>query len=770
MRALSDAVLERPRAALALLAALSAFFALGATRLETQAGYRAFLGSGHPAVRALDAFTERFGGGLPFAAVWSCGAPAPCERVFDAPALRMAHDVARALEAQPGVVRVDGPATSPLLVPDFGLPTLRRLAPRGEPAPDLEELAARALADPMWAGQLVSPDGRAGALLIHLGDSRSETGVRALARLRESLAPWEDRGFRFHLVGGPVEFVVAGAELARGTAALVPVMVGLVGLILLALFRSLGTAAAALVCVGGAVLWTLGLQGWLGWPQTSLSQALPPLVLVIGVCDAIHLLAGTASRASRHPDESRASALRAVVSRVGPPCLLTTLTTAAGFASFGASGLESLARFGWLAAFGVCAALLFCFSLLPLLALRLAPARRDPGPGWARVLDGVTAATRRRPGAWLVGAAGLAALGAWGIGSLRIDARFEDLYGADSQVVRWVEAASRELREAETLELALVAPPDERWDSARALALVARAEGLAELDGLARPLSILTPLREIHQLMHREPLVLDGSEASGERARSMLRLLALEDPSLLRLFVDRGGGALRVSFQAGKTPQAELRALLAEVRGRLEAALPSGWTLQLTGPLATVGAMIDEIRRTQLVSFAVAGTLVLLLIALFFRSVGSALLALVPTGLPVLLTLGAMGWAGIALDVGSAMVAAVVLGLAVDNAIHLLSAYRARRGAGAAPEPAIAGAVRDVGRALSTSALALGLGFLCLALAPWRSIASFGLVSAVAIAGALAAALLVLPALITAGSDVQKFSLRSQRPPRPPEE
>ena len=114
------------------------------------------------------------------------------------------------------------------------------------------------------------------------------------------------------------------------------------------------------------------------------------------------------------------------------------------------------------------------------------------------------------------------------------------------------------------------------------------------------------------------------------------------------------------------------------------------------------------------------------------------------------MTLGAMGWLGLALDVGSAMVAAVVLGLAVDDAIHLLDAYRGRRAAGDAAPLALAASVRRVGRALVTTSLALSLGFSALALSPWQTVASFGSIAAIAILGALAANLLLLPALLVA--------------------
>jgi hypothetical protein len=228
----------------------------------------------------------------------------------------------------------------------------------------------------------------------------------------------------------------------------------------------------------------------------------------------------------------------------------------------------------------------------------------------------------------------------------------------------------------------------------------------------------------------------------------MLRLLRFEDPELVGFFLADDGG-YRVSFQSEKLPQQELRALLREVDASLAATLPAGWNATVTGPLAVVGVMIDEIRATQLRSFSLAGVLVFALLLLFFRSAGIAGMALVPALLPVLLSLGAMGLAGVPLDVGTAMVAAVLLGLAVDDAIHLLSAYQRHHDAGRSPEEAVGAAVRDVGRAVVTSSAALTLGFLVLTLAPWQSLASFGFVAAVAALSALASVLLVLPALLT---------------------
>jgi len=727
-----------------ILGAVTLVAGLGVARLESAVGYRSLLGERHPVVRQLDAFVGRFGGGLPLVAVWTC-AESPCDDVFDARSLRMAHAVARALEPLEGVRRVDSPATSPLVAPEpLDLPRARRLAPDGTPVSDVGALAPVALADPLWARQLVSEDGQAGAVLIHLGGSDSRTSTRVHAALVAALAPWQRDGFRFHLVGGPVEFVVAGGELERSMVRVVPAMVALVGLTLMLLFRSVAAAALSLVTVGLAVVWTLGLAGWLGWPQTTLSQALAPLLLVVGVCHGIHYLARLAGEPAAR---GRLAALRDVSAELGAPCLMTSVTTAAGFGSLGVSGLESIARFGMLAAAGVFAALLLTFTVLPLVVSAL-PARwlagAEGSERWDALL-GLTrlAASRPRAVGMVVGLAVTLAL--VGVARLRIDASFEDLYGADSDVVRWAETVGRVLRAPDTLEIAVTPPaPDVPVSETLAVARAIAAE-LPALDGLGRPRSAFDLVDHLHRLLHGEAL--PAGRAGAERVEAMLRLARSEDAGAVALLLDDASGSARISVEAVKLPQERLRATLAAVDALAARKLPPGFAATVTGPLAVVGAMIDELRMTQLWSFSLAAFVIFVVVTCFFRSPVLGLVAVIPTALPDLVTVGVMGLSGLPLDVGSAMVAAVVLGVAVDDAIHVLSAEREARARGLASDAAIAEAYARTGRALVTTSVALAAGFLTLTLSSWHSIASFGLVAAVAIVLALVATLVVLPPL-----------------------
>jgi predicted RND superfamily exporter protein len=746
--------LSRPAATLAAALALTLGFAAGLPRLETAVGYRAFLGAGHPSVRRLDAFLERYEGGLPLALVYACEGGAPCESVFDVAALEMARDVSAALAAAPGVRGVLSPANAALFVPERPPlpPRPRRFVENGAPAPDREALAGRARADRLWRGVLVSEDGRTGAIVVEVAGSDGATAQQVWRAAERATAPFEARGFQFAAIGGPVEFVVAGGELEAAARRLVPLMVGLVALGLALLLRSPGASLALLAAVGVAVVWTLGLLGWLGWPENTLTQILPPIVLVIGTCNGLHLVARqAAARAERPQDGARAHLLRAAA-EVGTPCAMMTLTTLGGFLSFVPGGLEAFARFGVAAAFGVAASLLLSFTLLPLALLRLPPRplpdRRAPGSLEA-LLGRVVRAVRRRSGAVLLAAAALAGVCGVGMARLRVDARFEDLYGEDSRVVRWARFAGERLRPPDALEVELALPAGADVADPATLAVLERAAAsLAALPDAGRVRSLLDPLSAAHRLATGDDPRLERPAATTRGNRLLLDHLARDPSGVLSHYLAESEGRLRLSVETGKLPQDRLRAFVAGAEQALGAALPAGWSFALTGPIALVRDMLEAIQSSQRSSFLQAWAAVALLVTLFLRSLRFGLLVMVPTVLPAVVTVGAMGVLGVPLDPGTAMVGAIALGISDDDAIHLLAQYRRLRGEGLEAADAVEGAVLHAGRAIVTTSLTLALGFSALALSPWKSVASFGVLSALAIAAALVAVLVVLPALL----------------------
>jgi hypothetical protein len=746
--------LSRPAATLAATLVLTLAFAAGMARLETAVGYRAFLGAGHPSVQRFDAFLERYEGGLPLALVYACEGGAPCQSVFDAAALEMARDVSAALAAEPGVRGVLSPATATLWVPERPPlpPRPRRFVEDGEPAADREALAQRARADRLWRGTLVSADGRTGAIVAEVAGSDGATAQQVWQAAERAMAPFEALGFRFAAVGGPVEFVVAGGELEAAARRLVPLMVALVALGLAFLLRSPGASLALLGAVGVAVVWTLGLLGWLGWPENTLTQILPPIVLVIGTCNGLHLVARQAAARAECPEDAPRDHLLRAAAEVGAPCAMMTATTLGGFLSFVPGGLEAFARFGAAAAFGVAASLLLSFTLLPVALLRLpprpAPARLAPG-SLEGLLARIARAVQRNTGWVLLGAAGLAALGGAGMLRLRVDARFEDLYGEHSRVVQWAEFAGERLRPPDTLEVELALPVGADVAAPATLAILERvAAELAALPDAGRVRSLLDPLAAAHRLATGDDPRLERPAATARGNRLLIDQLSRDASGPLSHYLAEDAGRLRLSVETGKLPQDRLRRFVAGAEEALHAALPAGWSFSLTGPILLVHDMLEAIQSSQRSSFLQAWAVVGLLVTAFLRSLRLGALVMIPTVLPVVVTVGAMGVLGIPLDPGSAMVAAVALGISDDDAIHLLAQYQRLRREGVPAAEAVEGAMLHAGRAIVTTSLALAVGFSVLALSPWKSVASFGVLSAIAIAAALVAVLVVLPAVL----------------------
>jgi len=761
--ALTNAALRAPRLCIGLVLALCLALGAGALRLRTDAGFRAYVGPDHPAVRDFDAFLARFGGGLPVAAVWSCAQSRACTDVFDASALEMAHAVATTLRSTRGVRAVASPATSPLLVPSEDGFAVRALVEEGRPAPDHRALGARARLDPLWVGSLISADADVGALVIELESSASDASVAVLRALEKSLAPWEARGFQFALVGDPVEFVIAGGDLERDSRRLVPLIAAMIGALLLLLFRSLRVSLASLVAVGIAVGWSFGALGWLGWPQTAVTQALAPFVVVVGVCNAIHLIARYASELGATGGATlaqRESAMRAAVRDIGGSCFIASATTAAGFASFATSGALSFLHFGVIAAFGVMTALTLSFTLLPVWLVRTPLDGRSVSSAnvaWGRALELVVDGALRRSGWVLAGTLVLCAAAVLGLARLRVEVDVYHLFGEETRVVRWIRFVEERLRKPDTLDVVLTLPEGRQLGDPEVLAALERvSRSLSALPGLGRARSVLDPLRRLNRLLHQDDPVFERAAATREGNAELLLLLSLQDPQALDRWVslDARHARVEVEMQAGTHSYGE--GVLASVQQLLDSEFLRGFGTEINGPVKVFVQMVAEVQRTQLASFASAAGVVTLMVAFFLRSLAFALAAMLPTLFPVLVTLGAMGLAGVYLDMGTAMIAAVVLGIAVDDTVHLLTQYRRRRAGGLAPAPAIRAAVLHVGRAVVTTSLALSLGFFVLTLSSWESVASFGFLSGLAILVALVADLVILPAVIAVGARLER--------------
>jgi predicted RND superfamily exporter protein len=197
--------------------------------------------------------------------------------------------------------------------------------------------------------------------------------------------------------------------------------------------------------------------------------------------------------------------------------------------------------------------------------------------------------------------------------------------------------------------------------------------------------------------------------------------------------------------------------LLANMERVLADGLPESWNHLVTGPVVLMNHFGSEFSRSQTNIVSASSALVIVLIAIYLKSLPWALLAVIPNAAALVLLFGIMGHWGILLNFGSAVVAPIAIGIAADDTIHFLTAYSRERRSGKEPKAALRRAIAAVGEAVLATAAALSLGFLSMMTSPMATVADMGLLCAIAIMGATAADLLVLPALIATVARWRRF-------------
>jgi hypothetical protein len=598
-----------------------------------------------------------------------------------------------------------------------------------------------------------------GVIVVQPNDTKSETEAQVVEAVEQALAPFEARGFEFYLVGDAISTVLSGRELAESSAKLIPFTVLVIALVLLTLSRSWQSVAVALGTMGIALLWTFGMLGWLDWPQDGILEVLAPLILVVGVCDAIHLLSRYAAEAERRGGASsgdeRTAVLLEVARDVGPPCLITSLTTTGAFLSFTTSALDTFIRFGVISAFGVMACLVLTFTLLPILAraLPLSGSRAQrASQSWRSALDAMVRTSDTRAVPILLATAALFVFFSTGwFLSLRMETDWTESLGENSHVVGWSRFLEERLRPPSSLEIEITLPPGAPIEDPGTLRIVSDfADFLSNVEGLGTTTSILDPIGRLNRFLHDDDPAFERVGDSRAANAELIELIAFDDPAMLANWLTLDRSALRISVEALWAPHRATGRVLESIRDYARAEFPPSWSVVLSGEEAINFDWVKDVQSTQFRSFPTAFVLVFVMVAIFLGSIRLSVGAMIPTMLPVVVTVGAMGWMGMGLDVGRAMIAAVLIGIAVDDSIHVLSQYKRRRVGGEDPREAIRGAILHSGRAVVTTSLALSLGFLTLMASAWQTISSFGFFVALAILGALAAALFVLPALIFA--------------------
>ncbi len=671
--------------------------------------------------------------------------------------LQYVHDLAGAFEHRPWADRVSAPTNLP--IPRAGAPgELIVDSPiRGNTVdPDeIDDLRAALAGSHFVEGTLISASRRVAIVAIALAP-----GWETIAQLQpvvdevdaELAARPPPDGVTTSLTGIPIIRVDVVDRILNDQKTLLPLAMLATGIMLLLAFRWWPAIVFPTAAVAMSTALLVGGMAWAGEPFNIINQMLPILLLVIGISDAIHLVARYGEESSLH--DARGAAARTLAT-MAVACFLTSFTTAVGFGSLAMSRTEILARFGVTAAIGVLGAWIVTIVFLPP-ALTFAPRpsrallEHTDGP-LERVLDRIVTFVMRHTTAVMV-VAFATLVGATVVASRTpIDTTLLETFPEGDPVARQVHLLQDELDGILPLEISLMSDTEGRFDDPAVLTAVFELQQwVRQQQGVLRVTSWDDMLRDAWVAYSGDDERRTAPFTSEAQVAQLASLLegGVDDPLAPWVTPDRRHMRVQVKMEdEGSRAALELvRPLQIEI-DRLFGDFDDV-QVELTGDAYTGSIGLTSLIHDMLTSLGTAFIIIFIFMSLLFRSLRMGLISVPPNIIPLVMTLAWMSLTGINLNTSTVIIFSISLGLAVDDTIHMLARFQEETRAGRSRDEAIHIATRGSGRAIVVTSAMLLAGMVVIYQGSFVPTRLFAELTAITIAGCLVGDLIVLPALL----------------------
>lgn len=574
-------------------------------------------------------------------------------------------------------------------------------------------------------GLLVSKDRKTAGIRLLLKDfSDDASGLdRLVDDLEATMAKHRRPGAHIAVAGIPLQKHEAARLVLRDQRIFSPLCFVVLGVVLLFVTRHLSGMLLPLGFALLTIVWTLGLYAWSGRSLNMITSLLPPVIMTLSASTTIHLYMEW-----RHIEEQdRLKRITVALRTLFMPCLLASGTTVIGFLSLLLNDTPAVRSFGLFAAIGVAISFVIGLSGMAV-ALSFCGIPKENhhregvlGKALTRLLSGVAELAIRHPVAIVLVSLLLCGLGV--SGALRVNSNTDLLQflGAKSRLVQDTRFIDEHLTGTGVIEL-----------------LVDRADG----EPFSGPEEMI-PLAEFEDALRQLPHV-----------KHVIGLVdvpreVLPDADSMRSFLSEDSKTLRITLAADSVGTREGAELVDSIREEAADKLGDDFKVAETGAFYRIVDESNHLTTSQVQSFGAALGFILLSIGLFFRSFRVMALAILPNVAPLLLAAAIMGYGGIDLSTGTSMIASVMIGIAVDDTIHFISAFR--RNYQGDVDAAIRTTMSSTGLSLIATTLALSLGFWVAIFGSFQPTVHFALLSGITMWFALAFDLVVLPACLKLG-------------------
>jgi len=728
-----------PKSIIVAIVLLTIFFYSGLNKLEVSGDVKSMLSKDDPARIAYDQVDETFGGAKYAMIVMDMG------EVFSARSLREIDQLTLELEKVKGVNSVLSiTKVEEIRGVEGGIEVVELIADIPDSEAELRKIKKRVLSDDDYAGQIVSENGKIALIMVQLLPQADEEKV--ITNIKAVLHKL-DLDEKAYLTGDAVLDTEVDNIISRDMSKLLPLaMLVMIGILYFS-FRNLRGVVLPLLIVVVTVIWTLGLMGYLGIPLTPISNILPVILISMGIADGIHILARYREELSLGRDKRKA--LFRTIVFVGMACFITSLTTMGGFGSLGVSSLTLIKSFGLFTAVGVGIAFIITVTFFLAFLFLLRPHKREVVGDNKIFLQGTL-------GKWadfivdrakivLIIAGVLILAAGLGIPFISAESDFIKFFPPGGPVRSAYNVVEDNFGGADIIQIAV---KGNILDPEILRAMEHLQNDIKEIEILSQPASIVNLLRNTNQALHEgkpEYKVLPETE---EETAQYLLLLSLGGSEQLDNMLSFDYKHALIQSRVSTYKSSERAEMINKVEGAINKYFDGKAEAVLTGTPILACRMVNLMVKGQLQSLALAILFIFILMVIISRSLIYGALCIIPITLTVILNFGIMGWFKIPLDVASAVIASIVIGIGVDYAIHFFNRYKEELALGKSVEQALKITISNTGQAIFYNAAAVGLGFFVLVFAAMPPLGRMGWMIALTMLFSSMASMTVLPALL----------------------
>lgn len=632
---------------------------------------------------------------------------------------------------------------------------------------DIRALRQTLFANPLIARVLVSPDEKATMIVAQPTFDLWETGrcVAAHEAFKAILAADPGPG-RSYLAGYPMMTGLADRAMNQDNRLMLPLILAAVIVLLGAAFRSLRGVWIPLSVVAGSTVWTFGAMQLLGFKITFVSTSIPIVLVAMGIADGIHVLHEYTHRL--RSGEDNLAAVRRTMTEMNAPVVMTSLTTAAGFVSLGATSIVPIRQYGIAVAIGILAAMFLSLCFIPACLVLLGKPKRLPSAEeaegrllhrWSRIIGRFSIRHAR-----LVIAAFVLGLFLTSALATRIRAQQDPthLFRQDSEIRVSDEFINTHFPGTGSIYLQVDSREDDGVKNPELLQRIRRTqERMEPMPEVGNSLSLADFLVHMHRVLHdgdpayaRVPGTTEdlGPQAGPDEGRAMvsqyLLLYEMSGGTQLESILDEACRRTTIGINVKSNSSEVYERVLARLEAAAAEIFGDRADILLTGSGMLVLKVVQYLVLGQVYSLASTILVVFLLLAVMFRSLLYAAIGMIPLLITVASNFAFMVVAGIPLNIGTAMIASVCVGIGVDYSIHFIHRYRIEAARTPDLDATIQATMETSGRAIFFNAAAVGGGFAVLLVSNFMPLVYLGSLVPLIMAVNALAALFIIPAFL----------------------